>query len=255
LPHYGHLLAGTIKDIVTRYAHNTGYHVERRFGWDCHGLPVEHEIDKSLGIRGKDDVMKMGIKAYNDACREIVMRYSKEWEVFVTRMGRWIDFKNDYKTLNPEFMESVWWVFKQLFDKEQVYRGYRVMPYSTGCSTPVANFEAQQNYKDVNDPSVIVTFPLVDDPKTAFLAWTTTPWTLPSNLALCVHPEFDYVKINGMCMFSLHLCGNCSLVPSCRNRLIYRNFSRCRVRYELYPLGKAIRLYLQRFEESEVYCP
>ncbi|ORZ41146.1 tRNA synthetases class I-domain-containing protein [Catenaria anguillulae PL171] len=195
LPHYGHLLAGTIKDIVTRYAQNTGHHVERRFGWDCHGLPVEHEIDKKLGIKGRDDVMAMGIDKYNAACREIVMRYSSEWEATVTRMGRWIDFKNDYKTLNPEFMESVWWVFKQLFDKDQVYRGYRVMPFSTGCSTPVANFEASQNYKDINDPSVIVSFPLIKDPDTAFLAWTTTPWTLPSNLALCVNPEFEYVKI------------------------------------------------------------
>ncbi|KAI9221244.1 isoleucyl-tRNA synthetase [Blastocladiella britannica] len=195
LPHYGHLLAGTIKDIVTRYAHVTGHHVERRFGWDTHGLPVEHEIDKKLNITGRADVMKMGIKAYNAACREIVMRYSAEWEQTVTRMGRWIDFKNDYKTLNPEFMESVWWVFAQLFNKDQVYRGFRVMPFSTGCSTPVANFEASQNYKDVNDPSVVVSFPLVDEPQTAFLAWTTTPWTLPSNLALCVHPAFEYVKI------------------------------------------------------------
>ncbi|KAI9184458.1 isoleucine--tRNA ligase [Blastocladiella emersonii ATCC 22665] len=195
LPHYGHLLAGTIKDIVTRYAHNTGHYVERRFGWDCHGLPVEHEIDKKLGIKGRDDVMAMGIDKYNAACREIVMRYSSEWETTVARMGRWIDFKNDYKTLNPDFMESVWWVFKQLVDKDQVYRGYRVMPFSTGCSTPVANFEASQNYKDVNDPSVIVTFPLVNDPDTAFLAWTTTPWTLPSNLAVCVNPTFEYVKI------------------------------------------------------------
>ncbi|KAJ3369980.1 isoleucine--tRNA ligase [Allomyces arbusculus] len=195
LPHYGHLLAGTIKDVVTRYAHNTGHYVERRAGWDTHGLPVEHEIDKVLNIKGRDDVMKMGIKAYNAECRKIVMRYADEWRTTVNRMGRWIDFDNDYKTLNPSFMESVWWVFKQLFEKDQVYRGFRVMPFSTGCNTPVANFEASQNYKDVNDPSVVVTFPLVNDANTAFLAWTTTPWTLPSNLALCVHPDFEYVKI------------------------------------------------------------
>ncbi|KAI0949722.1 Isoleucine--tRNA ligase, cytoplasmic [Taiwanofungus camphoratus] len=195
LPHYGHLLAGTIKDIVTRHAHASGFHVIRRFGWDTHGLPVEHEIDKKLGITGRDDVMKMGIAAYNEECRAIVMRYASEWRRTVERMGRWIDFDNDYKTLNLTFMESVWWAFKELFKKDMVYRGLKVMPYSTGCLTPLSNFEAGQNYKDVNDPAVTVSFPLVDDRKTSLLAWTTTPWTLPSNLALCVHPDYTYVKI------------------------------------------------------------
>ncbi|KAI8069294.1 isoleucyl-tRNA synthetase [Gongronella butleri] len=195
LPHYGHLLAGTIKDIVTRYAHNTGHHVERRFGWDTHGLPVEYEIDKKLGISGRDDVLKMGIDKYNAECRSIVMRYSSEWRATVERMARWIDFDNDYKTLNPTFMESVWWVFKTLFDKGQVYRGQKVMPYSTACHTPLSNFESSQNYKDVNDPAVVVGFPLVSDPETQLLAWTTTPWTLPSCLGVSVHPDFDYVKI------------------------------------------------------------
>ncbi|KAJ3192354.1 isoleucine--tRNA ligase [Irineochytrium annulatum] len=176
LPHYGHLLAGTIKDVVTRYAHQTGHHVERRFGWDCHGLPVEHEIDKKLGIKSPDDVMKMGIKAYNAECRAIVMKYSAEWEETVTRIGRWIDFQNDYKTLNTSFMESI-------------------MPYSTGCTTPMSNFEANQNFKDTIDPSVVISFPLKSDPTVSFLAWTTTPWTLPSNLALCVNPTFEYAKI------------------------------------------------------------
>ncbi|KAJ1560950.1 isoleucine--tRNA ligase, partial [Cladochytrium tenue] len=143
-------------DVVTRYAHQTGHYVERRFGWDCHGLPVEHEIDKKLGIKSVDDVMKMGIKAYNAECRSIVMRYSGEWEIAVKRLGRWIDFRNDYKTLNTSFMESVWWVFKQLHDKGQVYRGFMIMPYSTGCTTPVSNFEANQNYKDTNDPAEIL---------------------------------------------------------------------------------------------------
>ncbi|KAG8967876.1 isoleucine--tRNA ligase [Tulasnella sp. 419] len=196
LPHYGHLLAGTIKDIVTRHAHASGFHVERRFGWDTHGLPVEHEIDKKLGITGRDDVMAMGIDKYNAECRSIVMRYASEWRTTVERMGRWIDFDNDYKTLNASFMESVWWVFGQLFDKDLVYRGLRVMPYSTGCTTPLSNFEAGQDYRDVTDPAVTIAFPLVDDPKTSLLAWTTTPWTLPSNLALCVHPDFNYLKIH-----------------------------------------------------------
>uniref|UniRef100_A0A8C5UB44 Isoleucine--tRNA ligase, cytoplasmic n=1 Tax=Malurus cyaneus samueli TaxID=2593467 RepID=A0A8C5UB44_9PASS len=195
LPHYGHILAGTIKDIVTRFAHQSGFHVDRRFGWDCHGLPVEYEIDKTLGIKGPEDVAKMGIEAYNKECRGIVMRYAKEWEFSVTRLGRWIDFENDYKTLYPEFMESVWWVFKQLYDKGLVYRGVKVMPFSTACNTPLSNFESHQNYKDVQDPSVTVSFPLEEDPSVSLVAWTTTPWTLPSNLALCVNPELQYVKL------------------------------------------------------------
>lgn len=195
LPHYGHILAGTIKDIVTRFAHQSGFHVDRRFGWDCHGLPVEYEIDKTLGIKGPEDVAKMGIAEYNAQCRKIVMRYSHEWETSVKRMGRWIDFKNDYKTLYPWFMETVWWVFKQLYDKGLVYRGVKVMPYSTACNTPLSNFESHQNYKDVQDPSVIVSFPLVENENVSLIAWTTTPWTLPSNLALCVNPEFLYVQV------------------------------------------------------------
>lgn len=195
LPHYGHLLMGTVKDIVTRFAHSDGNYVERRFGWDCHGLPVEHEIDKKLQIQSKQDVLNLGIPNYNAECRAIVMRYSKEWRATIERMGRWIDFDNDYKTLNVSFMESIWWVFKQLWDKNQVYRASRVMPYSTSCTTPLSNFEAGSDYRDVNDPAVTVSFPLVDDPTTCLLAWTTTPWTLPSNLAVCVHPEMTYIKI------------------------------------------------------------
>lgn len=194
-PHYGHLLASTVKDIIPRYATMNGFHVERRFGWDTHGLPVEHEIDKKLGITGKEDVMNMGIDKYNAECRSIVMRYADEWRRTVRRLGRWIDMDNDYKTLYPEFMESVWWAFKKLYEKDLVYRGLRVMPYSTGCTTPLSNFEAQQNYKDVNDPAVTIGFPLADDDSTWLVAWTTTPWTLPSNIALAVNPNFEYVKI------------------------------------------------------------
>jgi len=194
-PHYGHILAGTIKDTVTRYAHQTGHYVSRRFGWDCHGLPVEHEIDKKLGIKSRDDVMEMGIAAYNEECRGIVTRYTGEWEAVVNRLGRWIDFKNDYKTMEPWFMESVWWVFKTIFEKKLVYRSYKVMPYSTACNTPLSNFESGLDYRDVTDPAATVSFPLVDDPEVNLLAWTTTPWTLPSNLALCVNAKMEYVKI------------------------------------------------------------
>lgn len=172
-----------------------GYHVERRFGWDTHGLPIEHEIDKKFKISGKQAVMEMGLDKYNDECRAIVMRYSSEWRSTIERLGRWIDFDNDYKTMDTPFMESLWWAFKQLSDKGQVYRGHRVMPYSTVLTTSLSNFEANQNYQDVTDPAVVVSFPLVNDPNTKLLAWTTTPWTLPTNLGLCVHPEFEYVKI------------------------------------------------------------
>lgn len=189
------MLAGTIKDTVTRYAHQTGHYVSRRFGWDCHGLPVEFEIDKKLNIKGREDVLKMGVRAYNEECRGIVTRYTKEWEGTVTRLGRWIDFKNDYKTLDPNYMESVWWVFKTMFDKGLVYRGYKVMPFSTVLGTSLSNFEAGLNYKDVHDNAAVVSFPLVSDPDVSFLAWTTTPWTLPSNLALCVNDNFEYIKI------------------------------------------------------------
>ncbi|RAK97462.1 isoleucine--tRNA ligase ILS1 [Aspergillus ibericus CBS 121593] len=195
LPHYGHLLASTIKDIIPRYWSMKGHYVERRFGWDTHGVPIEYEIDKKLGMSGLEAVEKLGIEKYNEECRAIVMRFASEWRQTIERLGRWIDFDNDYKTMNVGFMESVWWVFKQLFDKDLVYRGYRVMPYSTALNTPLSNFEAQQNYKDVQDPAVVVTFPLVEDPETSLLAWTTTPWTLPSNIALAVNPTFEYIKI------------------------------------------------------------
>ncbi|KAF2403976.1 isoleucyl-tRNA synthetase,cytoplasmic [Trichodelitschia bisporula] len=196
LPHYGHLLASTIKDIIPRYWSMKGRYVERRFGWDTHGVPIEHEIDKKLGISGKDAVMEMGIAKYNAECRAIVMRFAGEWRTTIDRLGRWVDFDNDYKTMNSTFMESEWWVFKQLWDKNVVYRGYRVMPYSTALCTPLSNFESQQNYKDVQDPAVVVSFPLLDDPQTNLLAWTTTPWTLPSHTGLAVHPDFEYIKLH-----------------------------------------------------------
>uniref|UniRef100_A0A8C3FFV9 isoleucine--tRNA ligase n=1 Tax=Chrysemys picta bellii TaxID=8478 RepID=A0A8C3FFV9_CHRPI len=212
LPHYGHILAGTIKDVVTRFAHQSGFYVDRRFGWDCHGLPVEYEIDKTLGIKGPEDVAKMGIAEYNNQCRGIVMRYSTEWRISITRLGRWIDFDNDYKTLYPEFMETVWWVFKQLYNKGLVYRGVKVMPFSTACNTPLSNFEAHQNYKDVQDPSVIVSFPLDEDENVSLVAWTTTPWTLPSNLALCVNPELQYVKLKDSATGKIYILMEARLV-------------------------------------------
>jgi len=195
LPHYGHLLAGTLKDIVPRYWTMRGYHVPRRFGWDCHGLPVEHEINKTLKIESHKQILEMGIDKYNAACKSIVTRYSNEWKKTVKRIGRWVDMDNAYFTMNPEFMQSVWWVFQQLWDKGLIYEGYKVVPYSTGISTVLSNFEANLNYKEVQDPAITVTFPVKELPNTYILAWTTTPWTLPSNLGLAVKRDITYVKV------------------------------------------------------------
>lgn len=195
LPHYGHILAGTIKDVITRYAHQNKQRVIRRFGWDCHGLPIEYEIDKKLSIKTREQVLQLGIANYNQECKNIVMTYAKEWESIMTRLGRWVDFKNDYKTMDVNFMESVWWVFKTIFDKNMVYRGCKVMPYSTTCNTPLSNFEASSNYKEVHDIEFYVTFPLLQEPSVNLIVWTTTPWTLTSNLAICVNANIDYVKI------------------------------------------------------------
>ena len=193
LPHYGHLLAGTIKDVIPRYKTMQGYRVERRFGWDCHGLPVEYEIEQTLGLKGRPDIEEFGVGNFNEECRKIVLRYASEWRETVERMARWIDFDNDYKTMDLTFMESVWWVFDQLWKKGFIYEGVKVMPYSWRVSTPLSNFEANLNYKDTQDPSVTVKFALTSEPNTSILAWTTTPWTLPSNLALCAGPNLNYV--------------------------------------------------------------
>ncbi len=195
LPHYGHLLAGTIKDVVPRYKSMQGYYVPRRFGWDCHGLPVENEIEKSKALSGVGSIEQFGIGAFNEECRKIVLRYTEQWKTTVNRMGRWVDFDHTYRTMDLSFMESVWHVFSEMYEKGLVYEGFKVMPFSAKLGTPLSNFEANLNYKEVDDPSLTVLFPLVDEPDTVLLAWTTTPWTLPSNLALAVRGDFDYVKI------------------------------------------------------------
>ncbi len=193
LPHHGHLVGSILKDAVPRYWTMKGRYVSRRFGWDCHGLPIEHEIDKKLGMSAQDAVKKIGVAGYNNECRSIVDRYTSEWRKTITRIGRWVDFDNDYKTMDTSFMESVWWVFKQLWEKDLIYQGTRVVPFSTALGTVLSNFEAGQNYQDVQDPAVTVLFKLKDED--AYLAaWTTTPWTLPSNLGLCAGADIDYVK-------------------------------------------------------------
>lgn len=195
LPHYGHFLAGTIKDVILRYKTMEGYFVPRRFGWDCHGLPIEQEIEKSFRLSGALAINEFGIANFNEECRKIVLRYTEEWKSLVERMGRWVDFGKTYKTMDKSYMESVWWVFKQLFEKKLVYEGYKVLPFSAKLGTPLSNFEAGENYKDVDDPSLTIAFQQIEHPNTYFLAWTTTPWTLVSNLALMMSPQIVYVEI------------------------------------------------------------
>ena len=195
LPHYGHLLAGTLKDIVPRYQTMRGYFVDRRFGWDCHGLPVEYEVEQDLNISGKTEIEELGIDVFNEKCRSIVLRYTREWRAVVTRMGRWVDFDRDYKTMEPAYMESIWWVFKSLWDKGLIYEGHKILPYCPRCSTPLSNFETNQGYEEVTDPAITVRFKVEDHPDTYILAWTTTPWTLPSNMALAVGEDITYARV------------------------------------------------------------
>lgn len=195
LPHYGHILAGTIKDVIPRYKTMKGFYVPRRFGWDCHGLPVENEIEKAKQLAGAPAIEEFGIARFNEECRDIVLRYTEDWKAVVKRMGRWVDMDSPYKTMDLPFMESVWWVFSKLFELGLVYQGFKVMPFSAKLGTPLSNFEANLNYKDVDDPSLVVKFSLKERPHVFFLVWTTTPWTLFSNLALVVNPDMKYVEI------------------------------------------------------------
>jgi isoleucyl-tRNA synthetase len=195
LPHYGHLFTGYVKDLVPRYQTMRGKHVERRFGWDTHGLPAEVEAEKQLGITTKAQILELGVDKFNDACRTSVLTYTKDWERYVTRQARWVDFGNDYKTLDPSYMESVMWAFRTLYDKGLVYEGFRVLAYCFRCETPLSNTETRMDdvYRDRTDPALTVTFRLETGEKIA--VWTTTPWTLPSNLALAVGPDIEYAVL------------------------------------------------------------
>ena len=195
LPHYGHLLASIIKDVVPRYWTMRGFRVERRFGWDCHGLPVENEVEQQLGLKSRLDILDYGVDKFNESCRDVVLRYTGEWQRFIQRVGRWVDWSNQYRTMDPEFMESVWWVFKTLWDKELIYEGYKSLAYCPRCSTPLSNFEVNQGYQDTQDPSVTIRFKVQGKDKLSMLAWTTTPWTLPSNMGLAVGRDIDYVRV------------------------------------------------------------
>lgn len=213
LPHYGHILAGTMKDVVPRYWTMRGHRVERRFGWDCHGLPVENLVEKELGVQGRMQIEdEIGVEKFNEACRASVLKYTAEWEATVERMGRWVDFKNDYKTMDPDYMESIWWVFQQLWKKDLIYQGYKPMHICPNCVTPLSNFEVSLGYADVTDVSVIAKFKLSDEARAVVaemveelgdtavyaLAWTTTPWTLPGNVALAFGKGVEYVLVKSV---------------------------------------------------------
>ena len=194
LPHYGHILPGTMKDVIPRYKTMQGFRVPRRWGWDCHGLPIENLVEKELGLETKKDIEKFGIAEFNKRARESVLRYEKDWKEIIPRTGRWVDMDHAYKTMDSSYTESVWWSFKNLYDKGLVNQGFKVMHLCPHCETTLSNFEVNQGYKDITDISVYAKFELIDEPGTYLIAWTTTPWTLPGNVALAVNPELSYVK-------------------------------------------------------------
>src|SRR5690606_7612836 len=205
LPHYGHLFTGYVKDVVPRYQTMRGRRVERRFGWDCHGLPAEVEAERQLNISSKAEILDLGVARFNEVCRSSVLTYTNEWQRYVTRQARWVDFENDYKTLDLNYMESVMWAFKTLYDKGLIYEGFRVLAYCWRCETPLSNTETRMDdvYRDRQDPAITVWFQLTADANAPepirgpvkVGVWTTTPWTLPSNLALAVGPDIEYAVL------------------------------------------------------------
>ena len=194
LPHYGHILASILKDIIPRYQTMLGKRVRRRWGWDCHGLPIENLVESELGLKTKKDIETLGVVNFNKAVKARVTSYVEDWKKIIPRIGRWADMENDYKTMDPSYTESVWWVFKTLYDKGLVYEGYKSMHLCPRCETTLANFEVNQGYKDITDISVYAKFELADESNTFLIVWTTTPWTLPGNVALAVQPEEIYAK-------------------------------------------------------------
>jgi isoleucyl-tRNA synthetase len=195
LPHYGHLLQSAIKDAVPRYRTMQGYHVDRRWGWDCHGLPLENQIEQELGFKVKRDIEQYGIENFNEKARQAVLRYADDWKKIIPRIGRWVDMDNDYRTMDPSYTESVWWAFKHLYNKGLIYEGFKAMQLCPRCGTTLSNFEVAQGYKDIDDVAVTVKLRLIDEPDTSLLIWTTTAWTLPGNTAAAVNAEAEYWKV------------------------------------------------------------
>ncbi len=196
LPHYGHIVASVMKDVVPRYWTMKGYHVDRQWGWDCHGLPIENIIEQELHIKNKRDIEAMGVEKFNDACRTGVLRYVDAWKKFIPKIGRWADMENSYTTMDRSYTESIWWAWKKLYDDGLAYEGRKSMHICPRCGTPLSNFEVTQGYKDVKDQSVVVKFQLRDEPTTYLLVWTTTPWTLPGNVGLAVKEDAEYAQFH-----------------------------------------------------------
>ena len=195
LPHYGHMVASLMKDIVPRYWTMKGYHIERKWGWDCHGLPIENIVEKEMNLNSRKDIEKIGVAKFNEACRSKVLIYAEEWRKIIHRFGRWADMDDDYKTMDKDYMESIWWAFKELWDKNLIYKSYKSMHICPRCETTLSQHEVSEGYKDVEDISVITKFELVDQPGIYILAWTTTPWTLPGNVALAIGEKLEYVLV------------------------------------------------------------
>ena len=197
LPHYGHLLASILKDVFPRYQTMKGRYVKRVWGWDCHGLPIESKVEELLKIKGKDEIEKMGVKKFNDACRSQVLKFADEWKNYIDRIARWVDFDNSYKTMDNSYIESVWWAFKELYEKDFLYEGEKILMYCPRCETPLAKSEItmDNSYKNIKDISVVVKLKITNEENTYALAWTTTPWTLPSNLALAVNTDIIYAFV------------------------------------------------------------
>jgi isoleucyl-tRNA synthetase len=196
LPHFGHFVPNSIKDAFPRYFTMRGYHVDRRFGWDCHGVPVEMLIQNELGLKGKPDIEEFGVAKFNDACRQSVLRYTEQWRTYVKKLGRWVDWSREYRTMDTPFMESVWHILQTLFKKGLLYEGRQVMSYSAALGTSLSNFEASLDYRDIQDPTVTLRAKLQGKfANKSLLVWTTTPWTLPANVAIAINPEEKYVEV------------------------------------------------------------
>ncbi|MFZ6019835.1 MAG: class I tRNA ligase family protein, partial [Chloroflexota bacterium] len=192
-PGVHHVLARAFKDVFPRYKTMQGFHVNRRGGWDTHGLPVEIEVEKKLGFTNKQQIEDFGIARFNELCRESAFSYIQEWEKLTDRIAFWVDLETAYITYTNDYIESVWWILKNFWDKGLLYQGFKVVPYCPRCGTPLSDHEVAQGYDEATDPSVFIRLPLVDEPDTSLLVWTTTPWTLPANVAVAAHPEETYV--------------------------------------------------------------
>ena len=224
LPHYGHILAGTIKDVIPRFRTMQGFRVPRRWGWDCHGLPVENEVEKELEFKTKKDIERFGVEQFNAKAKEAVMRHTEEWRRIIPRTGRWVDMDNDYRTMDSSYTETIWWLFKTLYEKGLVYQGFKSMHLCPRCETTLSNFEVTQGYKELTDTAVYVKFKLLSQANTYLIAWTTTPWTLPGNAALAVHPERDYAFVEITASNSKEIQVGDTFIVGAREEILKRVF-------------------------------